>query len=638
MDRQCRSRLVAAMTTLGKQTLGTEAHTAMSTAQLNALKEVVLKDIGLTTLSAESVADLHEKAAEVSWADGHLAEAITLLSHKPPSEKKEAAQRRGMQSFSPAILSFFTESDWDVLLGRSVRAGERLEVVMRRAAQLSARNLSEPSSKFMASFLMYLEDPSAGNAPSSKKRDWHTGFKVAWKRHVRSLRAQEQYILALPTDPAELAREHPELFKQVFPREQPVPVPAAVKLTDVVALDSSYTCRGGQLQPTVGVRPVEEGGTVKCMLDAMVRMQELSMGARKALPPFPPPEPKSEAIDALASAPGSRLALSMKSRGAPPARLADLAVGSPVGDRQADLGAASQRAGSSALGFAEATPALVGGRQAILDAKPLPPSAQQVAPVATPQQAGSTFGSLEAAPALVGGRQAILAATQLSPSAQRVAPDAAQMPKPQPAGGQLALACAAHQPVGGRQAAPAPSVGRQGEDCESLCSDEDGPRTIAGAYEIVVTPSKLHQATPATPSVKPRPSCAPEVCTDIVPVKGPLGMVSDFEKMVKSREIAKKANKLNVAKRPAAAPAKGRKRAPAASAADAALRKKPACAVSEADACKNIKARIDHERSRSQFLVRWGKGRGSVAFKYSGKASQRKAKADAQKELKKALR
>ena len=663
MDRQCRSRLTAAQATLGKQVLGTDAHTSMSNAQLNALKELVSKDVGLASLSAASVADLQEKAADVNWADGHLAEAIALLSQKAACDKKEHAQRRSMQSFSPALLSFFTESDWDILLGRSVRSGERLELVMRRAAELSTRNLSEPSSKFLASFLMYLEDPSAGSVSSSKKRDWHTGFKLAWKRHVRPLRAQDPYLLALPSDPEELAREHPELFKQVFPQAQPVPVPAAVKLTDVVALDTSYTCRGGQVQPAAGVRTVEEGGTVKCMLDAMVRMQELSMESRRALPSFPPPEPKSGALEALASAPGSCLASSMKTRGAPPARLADLAVGSPVGDRQASLGAASQRVGFVQASL-DARPTQVGGQHAILDVKPLSPSAQQVAPGAAPQPAGSTRGSLEAAPALVGGRQAILDATPLSPSVQRVVTAAAPTPASQPAGGQQAFVSAAHQPVGGRQAILGDmqppvqaSVGRQHADCKSLCSDEDRSTTIAGAYAIVATPNKFHQATLATPSVKPRPSCAPELCTAIVPARGPLTMIRDFEDMVRGREIVKKANKASVAKRPAAAPAKGKKRIAIASVADATLRKKLATAASAADAaprqratvaasvadaktaaCKNTSARIDHERSRSQFLVRLGKGKGSVAFKYTNSASQRKAQADAKAALKRARR
>ena len=111
----------------------------VSRVQANAVKELVSRGQCLSTLSAEAIASLVDLAVLAPWEATEAESAINLPT--PASVRA----RREMQNFAPALVAYFTRAEWCVLHG-----GNRIDkqdLTMRRAMELSGRNLAGPALK-----------------------------------------------------------------------------------------------------------------------------------------------------------------------------------------------------------------------------------------------------------------------------------------------------------------------------------------------------------------------------------------------------------------------------------------------------------------------------------------------------------
>ena len=123
----------------------------ISRTQVSAVQALASRDPHLNGVPPENRAVLVDFASATNWHDGDLAKVLQCLEAPPEKEKQKS---RPMQQFAPGILGYFTSKEWDLLLDS--QGGAAQELVFNRVIQLSGRNLSEPSLKFMTSFLMWL--------------------------------------------------------------------------------------------------------------------------------------------------------------------------------------------------------------------------------------------------------------------------------------------------------------------------------------------------------------------------------------------------------------------------------------------------------------------------------------------------
>ena len=110
MERALRGRLDAAQHALqGKEGQVAEL---ISSAQAAAVAELVAKEPGLTSLSATVRASLVDLAAQGQWQQADLTKVLELL--RPPDNLTK--KRATLQTFLPALLSYYTEEEWQHFL------------------------------------------------------------------------------------------------------------------------------------------------------------------------------------------------------------------------------------------------------------------------------------------------------------------------------------------------------------------------------------------------------------------------------------------------------------------------------------------------------------------------------------------
>ena len=110
MERALRGRLDAAHHAL--QGKAGQVAKLISSAQVAAVAEMVAKEPGLTSLSATVRASLVDLAAQGQWQQADLTKVLELL--RPPDNltKNLTKTRAALQTFLPALLSYFTEEEW----------------------------------------------------------------------------------------------------------------------------------------------------------------------------------------------------------------------------------------------------------------------------------------------------------------------------------------------------------------------------------------------------------------------------------------------------------------------------------------------------------------------------------------------
>ena len=223
MERILRARLGVARVTI--ESTPDELKASVSKAQALAIKELMTRDPHMESVSAEGRAKLIDLAAAAQWAEGDRLLVMSLLLPKAkgkPDEKDGGGGNKGrrpLQHLAPALLSYFTQPDWDFLLSQAAFS-EKTDMLMRRAIELSGRNLAEPTLKMMNSLSLVLTNDNAERLQTSVKKTYYDAFNKAFKAKARSLPAPPHYITCLPPVPGDLAKSHKELYEAAFPVAQ----------------------------------------------------------------------------------------------------------------------------------------------------------------------------------------------------------------------------------------------------------------------------------------------------------------------------------------------------------------------------------------------------------------------------------
>ena len=142
--RRLKARLCAAKMAI--QTSPDDAQGAVAAIQARAVLSLIADIRQQGNLEDEVAADITTLASDVPWGGTHLMDIVDALL-KPPAAKEpkpgRGELRRGNQLMMPTLLSYFTNSEWNLLLAESIPAEVRLEQVYKRMLQLNIRNPSE---------------------------------------------------------------------------------------------------------------------------------------------------------------------------------------------------------------------------------------------------------------------------------------------------------------------------------------------------------------------------------------------------------------------------------------------------------------------------------------------------------------
>ena len=191
-------------------------------------------------LSAADRADLMTLACEIPWHGDDKSAIIAALS--APVATKPKAPRSSMQDFH-SITEFLTEDEWAVLLGKTSMIHKR-DVLLARAAKLSARCPSEPSTKWFTALLRICNPGDTTSTTSESKADQHRSLKSAFKKMIRRMPKPSTYLEKLKQTPADLEAAHPQLYADAYAGYEG-PVACKVDLRQVVSMDASWGPRGG---------------------------------------------------------------------------------------------------------------------------------------------------------------------------------------------------------------------------------------------------------------------------------------------------------------------------------------------------------------------------------------------------------
>ena len=119
---------------------------------------------------------------------------------------------------------------------------ESQDLLITFLQSLGGRALTEPTYKCIASLSLVVTDRNAKMLPCSVKQRCYLALKAEFKKRVRQMAKPQVWIEQLPPAPSDLKRSHPTLYANVFGDE--APVAAQVDLGQLIAVDSSFRCRG----------------------------------------------------------------------------------------------------------------------------------------------------------------------------------------------------------------------------------------------------------------------------------------------------------------------------------------------------------------------------------------------------------
>ena len=167
------------------------------------------------------------------------------------------------------MLGYLPPSLWTRLFACSNWV-ESQDLLMTFLQALGGRALTEPTYKCIASLSMVVTDPNARMLPCSVKQRCYLALKTEFKKRVRQMAKPQVWIEQLPPAPSDFKRSHPTLYASVFGDE--APVAAQVDLGQLIAVDSSFRCRGEMAQPE---KTPAQGQTADCTIQLMAQMMAL---------------------------------------------------------------------------------------------------------------------------------------------------------------------------------------------------------------------------------------------------------------------------------------------------------------------------------------------------------------------------
>ena len=239
------SRLGVARILIGNATKDPVRHAAISMTQKDALMELVKQDAAtLATMTAEARARVVSAAACVEWHSDHVGEIMAAFQTESPTKKKEPKAKRPMQQFTPNIVEYFTAKEWTDMESQPPAA--KMDLLITRTLQLGGVCLGELCKARLANLLCDFQ--GLATATQTVKQNVLDIFKDEYKRRVRKVKECDQtavHLTYLPT-PDLLKREHPALFRSVFPSDDPVPPRADVGALSKVKVDCRKTSQAAR--------------------------------------------------------------------------------------------------------------------------------------------------------------------------------------------------------------------------------------------------------------------------------------------------------------------------------------------------------------------------------------------------------
>ena len=581
-------------------------------------------------MTAETRASLFDIVAAANWAHGDMEKALEML--EKPGAKPEN-KRREMQQCLPALLSYFSSEEWGLLMSDALQRSDKVDLFFRRLFALGVRNISEPSMKFLNStLLLLLHGEKAIDIPTAENIASLQQLKREFKQRSRTLPQPLVYLNALPTFPQQLSTECAKLYNAAVGDLKLVP--AQVSGAAIERIYHSYPCRGSgfsQAWGHVGSPTGQQDPSsalnfgFKVLLDNVTRMHEAQMnsqltmlgnsgssssgGPLRSLAALAAPPPRSEALPIALSQPAIQLVASQPCgsgshmRASPSASTAQPALASPPSSPPAA--------------------SLQGGAATPLQSSPsfeMGIGADSQTPPSTPhpgRTSVASFGQQVDQPLSLVAREGC---PPPPPPAHTLDAVRAGSPLPPPPAALVDVSSTADHYNGDDAGADVasgtplrvgkPTIDEDDGECNAgdILKDfaaMDDARKLAKEGSVKKRPAAVASAD-AKPSPLPKRRCAIRCRTpDEAVSKAPAVPSAAAEKKTKAVKPNTKA-----APRPMPSAPKVK------------------VAVAKAKAEVNIphkdRARVDHERSRSQFLVRKGKanGGGSLRVKYAEDASE----------------
>jgi len=233
-------RRIGAAKALLEDAHGSPRHTAMSGVQKMAVQELLQDVIASEKLTAEGIAQITERLADIAWADGHVEDLFNLL------ETKSVNKRRKQQQFE-AATSYMCEQRWMGFLDKRLDLNARADYFMNFvAAELDCINPTEPTYKKWTSDVLvaHFDRDAVIGLQTSSKYALFDYIKLKHKKLVKHRPTPQVYLLELPSAPFKLHESQPAMYERLFPAGRE-PVQNKLDETLVLQIDNSYQCRGG---------------------------------------------------------------------------------------------------------------------------------------------------------------------------------------------------------------------------------------------------------------------------------------------------------------------------------------------------------------------------------------------------------
>ena len=195
-------------------------------------------------LTNEDRATVQEIVLQVPWVPEHrdaVLKELSLFNQDPLTCRKRSV----MQDFK-ACLSMLTEVDWDLLLDKNMSSEAKLTYFIAVLIRLGLRCPTEETKRRMTSawLLVSFSGDEITTMTGGTKKGLMEHVKTEFKKVAKKAAPPADYVTKLPADRQAFCQQHPDLYRAAFPDSSIAPVLCKLAVDRVIALDSSWDCRG----------------------------------------------------------------------------------------------------------------------------------------------------------------------------------------------------------------------------------------------------------------------------------------------------------------------------------------------------------------------------------------------------------
>ena len=238
---------IGAVRVVLEQVKGTSTHAAISKLQRDAMIDL----LGRQVLDVDTKASVSTELLQAQWAgDDHVVILNSLVAPAAVQASGGQKRRRSQQSYE-AIVDYFTEESWEVLLG-SDSGQVKLETILSTCCGVGLRCPTEPCLKLVTSLWILSSTDSSEllRLTRQQKSALFLHFKREFDKRRKALPDPTVYLQNLPPTPLRCLKDYPALYSSFY-RDGAEPVPAKINMQSLIELDQSYSCRGGGSAATV---------------------------------------------------------------------------------------------------------------------------------------------------------------------------------------------------------------------------------------------------------------------------------------------------------------------------------------------------------------------------------------------------